>query len=95
MPETKGPVGDLLHPLGLAVEPREVGPIAQIVASGVGSLIGSVVAAAAGYGMVGRAVASIGGAVLGHVVVTNRIVREPRVERVEGPASPVAVSDRR
>jgi hypothetical protein len=95
MPETKGPVQELLQPLGLAVEPREVGPIPHIIATGVGSLLGYSLMASARLGFIGCAVGSIGGAVLGHVAVTHRIVCAPRRERADRPESPMAVSDRR
>lgn len=95
MASTEDPVQELLQPLGVRAEPREVDPIPHIVATGVGSLAGSLLAALGGFGMIGRAVGSIGGAVVAHVLVTHRFTRAPAAEKHGGPESPMAVSDRR
>lgn len=80
------PISDGLRKVGLEVEPREASAVEQMVASGVGGIAGSALGAMAGLGWIGRSVASLGGAVLGHLVVTHRIKRDERA----APLSPRA-----
>ena len=88
------PVADALRPLGIEVERREAGPIEQIVASGVGGIAGNLLGSVAGLGIIGRGLAAIGGSILGHLVVTHRVVPAP-TPAPDGPESPMKYSDRR
>jgi hypothetical protein len=88
------PVADALRPLGIEVERREAGPIESIIASGVGGMAGNLLGSAAGFGMIGRGVAAIAGSILGHLVVTHRIVPAP-APAPDGPENPGRWSDRR
>lgn len=87
------PITDGLNKAGIPVEPREASAVEQMVASGVGGIAGSALAAMAGFGWLGKAVASLGGAVLGHVVVTHRLKCDdkasgsPRADGIE-PSEP-------
>lgn len=92
---SEDPVREGLRRAGIQVEPRPVGPIAQIVAGGLGSLGGQLLARAAGMGPIGVALAGIGGAIVGHLAATNRVTIEPPPAGEPGPGSPMAYSDRR
>jgi hypothetical protein len=96
MPDPRGddPLADALRPLGIEVEKREAGPIEQIVASGLGGIAGNLLGSAAGFGIIGRGLAAMAGSILGHLVVTHRVVEAPTPEP-DGPGSPVRHSDRR
>src|SRR5437667_151012 len=53
-------------------EPREASPVEQIVASGVGSLVGHGLAALDGFGTLGRGIGSIAGAVAAWLTYKTR-----------------------
>lgn len=74
------PINKGLEQVGIKVEPREATAVEQMVASGVGGIAGSVIGSMAGLGWIGRALASLAGAVAGHLVITHRIVRDPTPE---------------
>ncbi|MGE0709186.1 MAG: hypothetical protein AB7N76_19720 [Planctomycetota bacterium] len=76
------------------VEPREASAVHQIVASGLGSVLGRAAANAARLGPLGALVGMIGGACAGHFLVTHRFsLGGPR--RRNDPESPARYSDRR
>ncbi|MBX3468886.1 MAG: hypothetical protein KF878_18605 [Planctomycetes bacterium] len=90
------PIQDRLRRHGLHVERRESSQLRQMLFSGVGGIAGTAVAAAAGAGWLGRAVASLGGSVVGVLLATHRVTYEPRDDRpVDGPDDPRRWSDRR
>lgn len=88
------PLSDALRPLGIEVERREAGPIEQIVASGVGGIVGNLIGSGLGLGLVGRGALGILGSIAGHLAVTHRVVPPPTVAP-DGPESPMRYSDRR
>lgn len=79
------PIEDGLRRLGVHVERRDATPLQQMVASGLGGIAGSALAAVVGAGWLGKALASLGGSVLGHVVVTHHVTYEP-LQRPAGPS---------
>ncbi|MCO5167826.1 MAG: hypothetical protein M9894_15890 [Planctomycetes bacterium] len=90
------PIRDRLQRHGIHVERREASQLRQMLFSGVGGIAGTAVAAAAGAGWLGRAVASLGGSVVGVLVATHRITYEPVVPRdAREPEDPRRWSDRR
>lgn len=89
------PVEDGLRKLGIHVERREASPLKQMIGSGLGGIAGSAVAAAVGAGWLGKALASLGGSVLGHIVVTHRVTYEPTTRGDGEPEEPMRWSDRR
>jgi outer membrane lipoprotein SlyB len=90
----KDPLEAALEKIGVRLEKKDVNPLTQMLASGVGGIAGQVVGGALKLGGVGRAVVSLLGAVAGHVAVTYRIhLEKPGTKATdEGIA---AVSDRR
>lgn len=64
---------EALERRGVRVERREVGVVPQMVASGLGGIAGSALAHAAGAGWFGRALASLGGSIVGHLAATHRV----------------------
>lgn len=88
------PVEGGLRTLGLHVERREASQLEQMIASGLGGIAGSAVGALLGAGTIGRALASLGGSVLGHILVTHRVTYEPPLRR-EAPDAHTPWSDRR
>ena len=84
------PFEDALARVGLEAEKKDVTPVTQMIASGLGGVAGSVASGAAGFGPVGRAVGSLFGAVAGHIAVTYRIHR-----KAPAPEPQAAWSDRR
>ena len=97
----KDPLEAALEKVGVRLEKKDVSPITQMIAGGVGGIAGSVVGGSVlKLGAIGKAVASLAGAVIGHVVVTYRIhLEKPKAQGEEGqidqPDSPMSVSDRR
>lgn len=92
------PVDEGLRRLGLHVERREASPLEQMVASGLGGIAGSALAAVVGSGWLGKALLSLGGSVVGHMVVTHRVTYEPMARRdvaSDAPEGPTRWSDRR
>lgn len=67
------PVTDALKKLGVRVEPVEASPFKQMLASGLGGIIGSAIGAGLGMSWLGRALCSLGGSVAGQVAVTHRV----------------------
>jgi hypothetical protein len=87
------PVSDAFERAGIHVERREAGPYEQMIASGVGGIVGTALAAAAGSGWIGRALASLGGSIVGHLAITHRVIIErPGDDRrrpvADGPDAP-------
>jgi hypothetical protein len=94
----KDPLEEALEKVGVHLEKRDVSPITQMIASGLGSIAGSVVAGHFFHlGTIGKALASLGGAVAGHLAVTYRVqLEKPRDQgEADRPESPMVVSDRR
>lgn len=91
------PLKDSLREHGIHIEPRPADPLQTMVASGVGGILGSLVANAIGAGWLGRAVMSLGGSVAGYLLATNRVHLGDESGRpiADGPESPMAWSDRR
>jgi hypothetical protein len=85
------PVEDGLKALGVSVEKREdLSPTTQMIAIGLGSILGSYGGALMGFGLIGRALVSLAGAAAAQVAVTYRIgPREDQGDQPEeGPSSP-------
>jgi hypothetical protein len=97
----KDPLEEALAKIGVHLEKKDVNPVTQMIAGGVGGIAGSVLGGSVfNLGAIGKAVASLAGAVIGHVAVTYRIHLEkpaPRSDEPisEPPESPMSVSDRR
>ncbi|HZU99389.1 MAG TPA: hypothetical protein VFF73_21960 [Planctomycetota bacterium] len=94
----KDPLEEALEKVGVHLEKRDVSPVTQMIAGGLGSIAGSFLGGRFLHlGTIGKALASLGGAVVGHVAVTYRVHFEPRkyVASPPPPESPMAVSDRR
>ncbi len=94
----KDPLEEVLEKVGVHLEKREVNPITQMIASGLGSIAGGIVGGHFFHlGTVGKAITSLAGAVVGHVAVTYRFhLEKPRADgEVDRPESPMTVSDRR
>lgn len=89
------PVEDGLRKLGIQVEPREASALKQMVGSGLGGIAGSAIAAAVGAGWLGKALLSLGGSVVGHMVVTHRVTYAPPRRSGDEPEGPMRWSDRR
>lgn len=94
MSDGDDPIEDGLKRIGLHVERREASQLEQMVASGLGGIAGSAFAAVVGAGWLGKALASLGGSVIGHIAVTHRVTYEP-LQRPEAPEGPMRWSDRR
>jgi len=92
----KDPLEEALEKVGVHLEKKDVNPITQMIAGGLGGI-------GAGFlgghffhlGTIGKAICSLGGAVAGHVLVTYRIRLEPPRRNETVPESPMTVSDRR
>ena len=67
------PIQELAKRLGLELKRRPTTPIKQMIASGLGSLGGQGVGRLAGLGWVGVGLASLTGAIAGHLVATYRL----------------------
>ena len=78
------PIRDALGKAGIQLEPREATAVEQMVAGGVGGIAGTALGMAAGWGWIGKALASLGGAIAGHLIVTHRV----RFERGPEPGEP-------
>jgi hypothetical protein len=93
----KDPLEEALEKIGVHLERKDVNPVTQMIASGVGSIAGTIAGSLLRFGTIGRAVTSLAGAVIGHVAVTYRIsIEKPKADgEVSTPPSPMAVSDRR
>lgn len=92
------PLTDGLKKVGVHIEPREATVMQQMLASGVGGIIGSAVGAALGLGLIGRGLTSLGGSIAGHLAVTHRVTYDPPRRFVDGeprPEGPAPWSDRR
>lgn len=90
------PLKDGLKKLGVHVEPREASVLKQMLGSGLGGIIGSGIGSAVGASWLGRGLISLAGSIAGHMLVTHRIVYEPRKTGGEPtPESPMGWSDRR
>jgi hypothetical protein len=72
------PIGEKLNEMGIPVERRDASPIEQIVAGGLGGMAGQLLGNALGFGVIGRSLFSIGGSIVGHLVVTHRVAERPR-----------------
>ena len=84
----KDPLNDVLGKAGIKVEPREATAVEQMVGSGLGGIAGTMLAGLAGAGWLGKALASLGGAIAGHMVVTHRFRMQPREEGLEDEPLP-------
>lgn len=94
----KDPLEEALEKVGVHLERKDVTPLTQMIASGLGSIAGHVGGSLMGLGTIGKAVSSLAGAVIGHVAVTYRIhLERPKKQDDEGEVreSTMAVSDRR
>jgi hypothetical protein len=101
----KDPLEEALEKIGVKLERKDVTPVTQMIASGVGGIAGQVAGSAMRLGGIGTAILGLLGAVVGHVAVTYRIqLEKPAAPRTEGqdaghgpPAteSPMPYSDRR
>lgn len=84
------PIHDALGKAGIKLEPREATAVEQMVAGGVGGIAGTALGMAAGWGWIGKALASLGGAIAGHLIVTHRV----RFERGPEPEAPAPQAPR-
>jgi hypothetical protein len=90
------PVEDALHRVGVHLEKKpDVHPVTQMLAGGLGGIAGGQLGAIAGLGVLGRALASLAGAIVGHIAVTYDVRLERPDRDEDGKDSPMAVSDRR
>ena len=87
-----GPVEGSCGKMTVQIEKREPSMVVQMLASGLGSIIGGELAGALRWSPLGRAFGSLAGALVGHCAVTYRIVLG---KKGESGTSPMAVSDRR
>lgn len=84
----KDPLEEALEKVGVRLEKKDVSPITQMIASGVGSIAGHVVGGSLLHlGTIGKAVTSLAGAVVGHVAVTYRVRFEKPKAEDEGEVS--------
>ncbi len=95
----KDPLEEALEKIGVKLERKDVNPMTQMIASGVGGIAGQVGGSALNLGTIGKALLGLAGAVAGHVAVTYRIRFEsPKAkddEQIDKPETPMAFSDRR
>ena len=96
----KDPLEEALEKIGVRLEKKDVSPVTQMLASGVGGIGGQVAGAALNLGTIGKAVLGLVGAVAGHVAVTYRVrFEKPKSaadeEQIDKPETPMAFSDRR
>jgi hypothetical protein len=74
----KDPLEEALEKVGVRLEKKDVSPLTQMIAGGLGGIAGSVGGSLLGLGTIGKAIASLAGAVTGHVAVTYRVRLEKR-----------------
>ena len=89
------PLKDGLKKLGVHVERREATVLQQMLGSGLGGIIGQGIGLAVGASWLGRGLISLAGSIAGHMVVTHRVVYEPKTGGDPAPESPMGWSDRR
>jgi hypothetical protein len=89
------PLEDALARVGVRLEKKpDVHPVTQMLASGLGGIVGGELGALAGLGLLGKALSSLAGAVVGHVASSYN-VRLVRPADAAAPSEPMAWSDRR
>ena len=69
----KDPLEEALEKVGVHLEKKDVNPVTQMIASGLGGLAGNVGGSMLKLGIIGKGVLALAGAVVGHVAVTYRI----------------------
>lgn len=91
----KDPIVDALGKAGLELEKKpDVHPVTQMLAGGLGGIAGGHIGAMVGLGELGKALASLAGAVVGHIAATYDVRFADRHDP-DRPRSPMAWSDRR
>jgi hypothetical protein len=83
------PIADALKKVGVHVERVEASPMKQMLASGLGGIIGSAIGAGLGMSWLGRALCSLGGSVAGQVAVTHKVTCDG-----DGQRQPMGFEDR-
>jgi hypothetical protein len=71
------PLEEALEKVGIHLEKKEVSPITQMLAGGVGGILGSVAGGMLGLGWIGKAFTALGGSIVGHVGVSYRFHYQP------------------
>jgi hypothetical protein len=93
----KDPLEEALEKVGVHLEKKDVNPVTQMIASGLGGLAGNIGGSMLKLGFIGKGILGLAGAVIGHVAVTYRIhLERPKDEgEMAAPESPMPYSDRR